>query len=121
MYTERSMAAVIGSGAAASVLMAVAFYTSQSYISSQQEAEEQKFVRKDEIRKRFRRPLNETVNEIGEGRGKCLTVIACRITDSWLGIYPPGYDERRKERIKARYGIEVQEPYYKGEPAAVVP
>ena len=34
------------------------------------------------------------------------------------GIYPPGYNERRKERIKARYGIEIQEPYYMNESAA---
>tara|TARA_R110002060_G_scaffold29983_2_gene40464 strand:- start:2653 stop:2799 length:147 start_codon:yes stop_codon:yes gene_type:complete len=24
-----------------------------------------------------------------------------------LGIYAPGYDERRRERIKEKYGIEV--------------
>lgn len=29
-----------------------------------------------------------------------------------LGIYGPGYAERRKQRIKERYGIDVQEPYY---------
>ena len=33
------------------------------------------------------------------------------------GIYPPGYEERRRERIKERYGIEIQEPYYKGQSA----
>jgi LDH2 family malate/lactate/ureidoglycolate dehydrogenase len=33
------------------------------------------------------------------------------------GIYGPGYEERRKQRIKERYGIEIQEPYYKNKPA----
>jgi len=30
-----------------------------------------------------------------------------------LGIYGPGYEERRKQRIKENYGIDVPEPYYK--------
>lgn len=29
------------------------------------------------------------------------------------GIYGPGYEERRKQRIKENYGIDVPEPYYK--------
>ena len=29
------------------------------------------------------------------------------------GIYGPGYEERRKQRIKEKYGIDIQEPYYK--------
>ncbi|KAK5261583.1 hypothetical protein LTR40_001931 [Exophiala xenobiotica] len=56
---------------------------------------------KDEAKTRYRRPINETINELGEGRG----------------IYGPGYEERRKQRIKERYGIEIQEPYYKNKPA----
>lgn len=35
-----------------------------------------------------------------------------------LGIYPPGYDERRAARIKENYGIEVQPPYYERKKAA---
>jgi hypothetical protein len=34
------------------------------------------------------------------------------------GIYPPGYDERRAQRIKDGYGIEVQPPYYERKKAA---
>jgi len=30
-----------------------------------------------------------------------------------LGIYGPGYEERRKQRLKEAYGIDVPEPYYK--------
>jgi hypothetical protein len=29
------------------------------------------------------------------------------------GIYGPGYEERRKQRIKENYGIDVPEPFYK--------
>ncbi len=35
------------------------------------------------------------------------------ITDYNLGIYGPGYEERRRQRIKENYGIDVPEPYYK--------
>lgn len=56
---------------AAAGLMAVIAFTSKNLKITQEEAEEERLARKDEVRKRFRRPLNETVNEIGEGRGKC--------------------------------------------------
>lgn len=34
------------------------------------------------------------------------------------GIYGPGYTERRAQRIKDNYGIEVQPPYYERKKAA---
>jgi hypothetical protein len=46
---------------------------------------------RDNIRKRYRRPVEETIAELGEGRG----------------IYGPGYKERRQQRIKDNYGIDV--------------
>lgn len=49
------------------------------------------FERKEKLRQNRRRPIQETINELGEGRG----------------IYAPGYAERRKERIKNAYGIDV--------------
>lgn len=47
---------------------------------------------KERYRKNRRRPIEETIAELGEGRG----------------IFGPGYEERRRERIKANYGIEIQ-------------
>jgi len=35
------------------------------------------------------------------------------LTDFSTGIYGPGYDERRKHRLKEAYGIDVPEPIYK--------
>jgi hypothetical protein len=35
------------------------------------------------------------------------------LTDFSTGIYGPGYDERRKYRLKEAYGIDVPEPIYK--------
>jgi hypothetical protein len=49
------------------------------------------YARKEALRSTARRPIEETIAEIGEGRG----------------IYPPGYAERRRQRIKDRYGIDV--------------
>lgn len=48
---------------------------------------------KEFLRKNRRRPIWETIQELGEGRG----------------IYGPGYAERRRERIKQHYGIDVGE------------
>jgi len=55
--------------------------------------------RKEYVRTTRRRPYEETIEEIGEGRG----------------IYGPGYAERRRDRLKAKYGIDVpaasEKPY----------
>ncbi|KAM0261288.1 hypothetical protein ACHAQJ_002319 [Trichoderma viride] len=53
--------------------------------------EEDEFERKEVIRRTTRVPIEQTISEIGEGRG----------------IRPPGYEERRRERIKEKYGFEV--------------
>jgi hypothetical protein len=74
-------------------------------------------AKKDETRKRFRRPINELVNEIGEGRGE-FAFLESVLSLTWTtGIYPPGYNERRKQRIRERYGIEIQDPYYVTQPS----
>lgn len=54
-------------------------------------AEVDEFERKQYLRQNRRRPVEETVEQLGEGRG----------------IYGPGYQERRAERIKEAYGITV--------------
>jgi hypothetical protein len=64
--------------------------------------------RKEFLRKNRRIPVEQTVAELGEGRGMhnildIHYVPALTIT----GIYGPGYEERRRERIKERYGIDV--------------
>ncbi|KAF3939256.1 hypothetical protein ABW19_dt0204220 [Dactylella cylindrospora] len=56
-------------------------------------------ARKDQIRTTRRRPVEETLAEIGEGRG----------------IFGPGYAERRRLLLKEKYGIDVpagpEKPY----------
>jgi len=94
---RRTMPSVLGSGVLLGVALAGAQYTGGAVFSQRSDPDEDKFAKREEVRRRFRRPVNELINEIGEGRG----------------IYGPGYDERRRQRIKDAYGIEVQDPYYK--------
>lgn len=53
--------------------------------------EQDEFARKETIRRTTRLPVEQTVAEIGEGRN----------------IKPPGYEDRRRERIKETYGFEI--------------
>ncbi|KAJ3485217.1 hypothetical protein NLG97_g6865 [Lecanicillium saksenae] len=53
--------------------------------------EDDEFARKETVRRTTRLPVEQTVSEIGEGRG----------------IKPPGYEERRRERIQEKYGFEI--------------
>lgn len=99
----RSMASALGSALLFGTVLGAVQYTGGTLLGGRaNEPDMDKSAYKEEMRKRFRRPINEIVNEIGEGRG----------------IYPPGYADRRRERIKAHYGIDVaDQPYYKGQSA----
>ncbi|KAK5940594.1 hypothetical protein PMZ80_007011 [Knufia obscura] len=94
---RRTFPAVLGNGLALGVVVGVAAYTGTAMFGTPGlHPEEGRWPTKEEHRKRFSRPANETINELGEGRG----------------IYGPGYEERRRERIKQNHGIDVTEPYY---------
>ncbi|KAH6606201.1 mitochondrial import inner membrane translocase subunit tim17 family [Trichoderma cornu-damae] len=83
--------------------------------------EEDEFERKEIIRRTTRLPVEQTVAELGEGRGKSLLPFSylanddgfetntsqCADAGEHTGIRPPGYEERRRERIKEKYGFEV--------------
>ncbi|KAI9743336.1 MAG: hypothetical protein M1818_003182 [Claussenomyces sp. TS43310] len=83
--------AVLGYGALAAVVLGTFDYTGGALTGYNKDPEQDEFERKQFLRKNRRRPIEETVEELGEGRG----------------IYAPGYEERRRERIKATYGIDV--------------
>ncbi|TVY49210.1 NADH-ubiquinone oxidoreductase 21.3 kDa subunit [Lachnellula occidentalis] len=82
---------VMGFGAMTAVIMGTYDYTGAALTGYKKDKEVDEFERKQFLRKNRRVPIEQTVGELGEGRG----------------IYPPGYDERRKERIKENYGIDV--------------
>ncbi|KAL2163518.1 hypothetical protein VTH06DRAFT_5576 [Thermothelomyces fergusii] len=86
------MPRVLGYGALASVALATFEYTGGSLKGYWNRNDEDEYERKEMLRKNRRRPIEETLAQIGEGRG----------------IRPPGYEERRRQRIKEKYGIEIQ-------------
>ncbi|OIW26513.1 hypothetical protein CONLIGDRAFT_475820 [Coniochaeta ligniaria NRRL 30616] len=88
---HRSMPRIVGYGALFSVVLAVFDYTGNSLKGARKSQELDEFDRKEYLRKNRRRPLEETLAEVGEGRS----------------IRPPGYEERRRERLRERYGFEV--------------
>ncbi|KAI9707309.1 MAG: hypothetical protein M1836_000269 [Candelina mexicana] len=87
----RTIPAVLGYGAGLAVLLGTFDYTGGVLTGYTRDPEVDEFERKEQLRKNRRRPISETVAELGEGRG----------------IYGPGYEERRRERLKARYGVDV--------------
>lgn len=66
-------------------------YTGGSFFGYRKDPTIDEYDRKQGLRHNRRRPIDETIEELGEGRG----------------IYAPGYAERRAQRIKERYGIDV--------------
>jgi hypothetical protein len=63
------MPSVLGNGVLLGVALAGAHYTGGAVFSQRSDPDEDKFATKEEVRRRFRRPVNEMINEIGEGRG----------------------------------------------------
>lgn len=69
----RTFPAVVGTGLFAGTVMAtVAYGGGQVYATG--ETPEERLARKEEHRRRFRRPYQEMVNEIGEGRGRSFSL-----------------------------------------------
>ncbi|MCJ1269700.1 hypothetical protein MMC22_009592 [Lobaria immixta] len=87
----RSFPAVLGLGAGVAVVQGVFDYTGGTIRGYGKDPTVDEYERKERLRKNMRRPIQETLDQVGEGRG----------------IYGPGYDERRRKRIKENYGIDV--------------
>lgn len=87
----RSLTKTIGSGAVLAVVMAAYQNTGGLLGMTKRWETDDVMTYKEELRKNRRRPIEQTIEELGEGRG----------------IYGPGYQERRAQRIKERYGIDV--------------
>ncbi|KAL8722791.1 MAG: hypothetical protein Q9225_000803 [Loekoesia sp. 1 TL-2023] len=87
----RSFPAVLGFGALLAIIEGTFVYTGDKLSGFERDPSVDQYERKEQLRRDMRRPIEETLQELGEGRG----------------IYGPGYQERRRERIKQRYGIDV--------------
>ncbi|KID96643.1 Mitochondrial import inner membrane translocase subunit Tim17 family protein, partial [Metarhizium majus ARSEF 297] len=86
---SRRMPVVVGLGSAVGAIQGALYFLGGRIDSFKKESDE--FERKERIRRTTRLPVEQTVAEIGEGRG----------------IQPPGYEERRRERIKETYGFDI--------------
>ncbi|KAL8970629.1 MAG: hypothetical protein Q9183_001425 [Haloplaca sp. 2 TL-2023] len=91
----RSFPAIVGFGAVLSVLQFAFDYTGGRFTGYERDAEVDQYERKEQLRRNRRRPIEQTLQEMGEGRG----------------IYGPGYQERRRERLKQNLGIDVPETF----------
>jgi hypothetical protein len=63
------MTSVVGRGTLLAITMAAAAYTGDFMERQTANPEQDRFQDKIESRNRFRRPVNELINELGEGRG----------------------------------------------------
>ncbi|KAF2278385.1 uncharacterized protein EI97DRAFT_465694 [Westerdykella ornata] len=93
---KRSIAVMLGAGALTSITMAGFHYTGgfRGYKKDLVHAPGEDDVDvKEKNKAEYRRPISEIISDLGEGRG----------------IYAPGYEERRRQRLLAKYGIDVGE------------
>ena len=89
--TGGTVPSFLGFGAALAILVGAFEYTGGSLSGYRQDPDVDEVARKEFLRKNRRRPIEETIAVLGEGRG----------------VYGPGYEERRRQRIKENYGIDV--------------
>lgn len=88
-FPTKRMPIVVGMGSGLAIFQGMFYYLGGRYDTWKKEDDE--FERKETLRRTTRLPLEQTIAEIGERRG----------------IQPPGYDERRAQRLKDKYGFEV--------------
>ncbi|KAH0605803.1 uncharacterized protein H6S33_004260 [Morchella sextelata] len=86
----RTMPAVIGYGAGLALILGAFDYTGGSLTGLFKDMNMDEVTRKEMLRAGRRRPVDETVEVLGEGRG----------------IYPAGYEDRRRARLTEKYGID---------------
>ncbi|KLJ09445.1 hypothetical protein EMPG_15135 [Blastomyces silverae] len=87
----RTLPAVVGYGVIVATALSVFEFTGGSLAGKGHANEEDEFGRREKLRKNFRSPIEETVAQLGEGRG----------------IRGENYEERRRQRLKENYGIDV--------------
>lgn len=85
------MPSVLGSGVLLGVALAGAQYGGGAIFSQRSDPDEDKFAKREEVRRRFRRPVNELINEIGEGRGK-LSHPDEHVKDTYRDTYRDAFD-----------------------------
>ncbi len=99
---------MLGYGALTAVVLGAYNFTGGSLSGYKKDRAVDEFERKQELRKNRRIPIEQTISEIGERRGMYI-LLNISIGDwlSYPGIKAPGYEERRRQRLKEKYGIDV--------------
>ena len=69
MFTVRTIPAVLGYGAGVAIVMALFDYTGGSLAGFRRDPTVDEYERKAALRTNRRRPIEETISELGEGRG----------------------------------------------------
>ncbi|EEQ30500.1 NADH-ubiquinone oxidoreductase 213 kDa subunit [Microsporum canis CBS 113480] len=87
----RTFPAVLGYGVALATILGVFEYSGGRIGGKEADPSVDEYDRRTALRKNFRSPGEQTIAELGERRG----------------IEAPGFAERRRERIKQNYGIDV--------------
>ena len=106
---RRSIPFMLGAGVAVGNGLSAFRYTNGLRGFRTSDNDDDDVERKEAMRKMRRRPLLETVEQLGEGRGRCSGAPNSSSALTPAGIYAPGYEERRRERLLAKYGIDVNE------------
>ncbi|KAL8700592.1 MAG: hypothetical protein Q9224_000893 [Gallowayella concinna] len=107
--TDRSFPAVLGFGALLAIIQGTFDYTGGKLTGFARDNTVDEYERTEQVRRNRRGPIEETLRELGEGRGRAISgqLPPQQIQLNITGITGPGYQERRRERLKQRYGIDV--------------
>lgn len=98
---------MLGAGAITSTVLTAYRYTS-GLSGSGTVDDDNEVERREALRKIRRRPLSETIEELGEGRGMLDFCLDHNSRLTLTGIYAPGWEERRRQRLLENYGVDVK-------------
>lgn len=91
-HADRSFPAVLGFGALLAIIQGTFDYTGGKMTGFARDAEVDEYERMEQMRRNKRRPIEETLHELGEGRGRSrvgelisiLSAKSCRYIWPWL-------------------------------------
>lgn len=98
---------MLGAGAAFSTVLSAYRYSNGMRGHGSDNENDDEVERREALKKIRRRPLSETLEQLGEGRGKHTASTNAVFTNS-SGIYGPGWEERRRQRLLENYGVDVK-------------
>ena len=113
------MPRIIGMGAFTAIVLGVFDFTGGKLTGWTRETDEDRFERKEYLRKNRRRSGEETIAQLGDGRAGSKFSWQCRkeANGQWMShgmltrstvIHSPNYDDLRAERLKEKYGYEIK-------------